>query len=92
MFGIEGTEIYRVDIQPYQDIAAQYGVGFMVSKFGTFGANVNWDNDVVGGSKFQWSNVTEESATVICQSGETCEYLINKELMDVFQKYTIGSA
>lgn len=126
---IDGAEIYRVDVQPYQDLAAQYSVGFMVSEFGTFGANVNWDNDVVvayhetvlkmlteqsigwcycelynavpnhltlmpvvGGSEFQWSNATEESETVICESGETCEYLINKELMDVFQKYTIESA
>lgn len=126
---IDAAEIYRVDVKPYQDIAAQYGVGFMVNEFGIFGANVDWDNDVVaayhdtvlgmleeqnipwcycelynavpnhltlmpvvGGSEFQWSNATEESETVICESGETCEYLINKELMDVFQKYTIESA
>ena len=118
---IDGTEIYRVDVQPYQDIAAQYGVGFMVSEFGIFGANVNWANDVVvayhdtvlqmlteqnigwcycelynavpnhltlmpvvGGTEFQWSNATEESETVTCDGGETCEYLINRELMDVF--------
>ena len=122
---IDGTEIYRVDVQPYQDIAAQYGVGFMVSEFGIFGANVNWANDVVvayhdtvlqmlteqnigwcycelynavpnhltlmpvvGGTEFQWSNATEESETVTCDGGETCEYLINRELMDVFLKYT----
>lgn len=123
---VDGAEIYRMAVKPYQDIAAQYGVGFMVNEFGIFGANVNWDNDVVvayhdtvlqmlteqdigwcycelynavpnhltlmpvvGGTEFQWSNATEESATVICESGEICEYLINKELMDVFQKYTI---
>lgn len=122
---IDGAEIYRVDVQPYQDIAARYGVGFMVSEFGIFGANVHWDNDVVaayhetvlqmlteqnigwcccelynavpnhltlmpvvGGSEFQWSGATETAVTVTCESGETCQYLINKELMEVFQKYT----
>lgn len=123
---IDGAELYRVDVQPYQDIAAQYGVGFMVSEFGIFGANVNWDNDVVvayhdtvlqmlteqnigwcycelynavpnhltlmpvvGGTEFQWSNAAVESVTVTCESGETCEYLTNAELMDVFKQYTL---
>ena len=43
---------------------------------------------VVGGTEFQWSNATVESVTVTCDSGETCEYLVNQELMDVFRKYT----
>lgn len=123
---IDGAEIYRVDVKPYQDIAAQYGVGFMVNEFGIFGANVNWDNDVVvayhdtvlqmlteqnigwcycelynavpnhltlmpvvGGTEFQWSNAAVESVTVTCESGETCEYLTNAELMDVFKQYTL---
>lgn len=123
---IDGAELYRVDVQPYQDIAAQYGVGFMVSEFGIFGANVNWDNDVVvayhdtvlqmlteqnigwcycelynavpnhltlmpvvGGTEFQWSNAAVESVTVTCESGETCEYRTNAELMDVFKQYTL---
>ncbi len=123
---VDSAEIYRVDVKPYQDIAAQYGVGFMVNEFGVFGANVYWDNavvtsyhdtvlqmlteqnigwcycelynavpnhltlmPVVGGTEFQWSNATEESVTVTCESGEECEYLVNRELMDVFQKYTM---
>lgn len=123
---IDGAEIYRVDVKPYQDIAAQYGVGFMVNEFGIFGANVNWDNDVVvayhdtvlqmlseqnigwcycelynavpkhltlmpvvGGTEFQWRDATVESVTVTCESGETCEYLTNAELMDVFKQYTL---
>ncbi len=122
---IDGAEIYRVDVQPYQDIAAQYGVGFMVNEFGIFGANVNWDNSVVtayhetvlqmlteqnigwcycelynpvpkhltlmpvvGGTAFQWSNAAAEPVTVTCGSGEECVYLVNRELMDVFLKYT----
>ena len=123
---IDGAEIYRVDVKPYQDIAAQYGVGFMVNEFGIFGANVNWDNDVVvayhdtvlqmlteqdigwcycelynavpnhltlmpvvGGTEFQWSNTTKEAVTVTCESGEEWEYWINKELMEIFQQYTM---
>lgn len=40
-----------------------------------------------GGTEFQWSNATEEAVTVSCESGQTWEYLINKELMEVFQTY-----
>lgn len=123
---VDGAEIYRVAVKPYQNIAAQYGVGFMVNEFGIFGANVNWDNDVVvayhdtvlqmlteqdigwcycelyngvpnhltlmpvvGGSEFQWSNATKEAVTVTCESGEEWEYWINKELMEIFQQYTM---
>lgn len=122
---IDSAEIYLADVKPYQDIAAQHGVGFMVNEFGIFGNNVDWDIDVVaayhdtvlqmlteqnigwcycelynpvpkhlvlmpagGVTEFQWSNATEEAVTVICESGEEYEYLINRELMDVFQKYT----
>ena len=126
---VDGAEIYRVDVEPYQEIAARHGVGFMVSEFGVFGANVDWDNDVVvayhdtvlqilteqnigwcycelynavpnhlalmpavGGTKFQWRDAPVETVRVTCESGEECEYLINRELMDVFQKYTIEPA
>ena len=122
---IDGAEIYRVDVEPYQEIAARYGVGFMVNEFGIFGSNVYWDIGVVaayhdtvlqmlteqnigwcycelynsvpkhlvlmpagGVTEFQWSNATEESVTVTCESGERWEYIVNRELMDVFQKYT----
>ena len=44
---------------------------------------------VVGGTEFQWSNATVESVTVTCESGETCEYLTNAELMEVFKQYTL---
>lgn len=111
---------------PYQDIAVQYGIGFMVNEFGIFGANVYWDNDVVaayhdtllkmlteqdigwcycelynpvpnhlvlmpagGVTEFQWSNATVENVTVSCKSGKECEYLVNRELMDVFERYTM---
>ena len=123
---IDSAEIYLADVKPYQDIAAQYGVGFMVNEFGIFGSNVDWDIDVVaayhdtvlqmlteqnigwcycelynpvpkhlvlmpagGVTEFQWSNATEEPITVICESGEEWEYLINKELMEVFHQYTM---
>ena len=33
---IDSAEIYQADVKPYQDIAAQYGVGFMVNEFGIF--------------------------------------------------------
>ncbi len=123
---IDGMEIYRVDVKPYQDIAAQYGVGFMVNEFGIFGSNVYWDIGIVAayhdevlqmlteqnigwcycelystvpkflvlmpvleGEDFQWSNTTKEALTVTCDSGAKWEYWINKELMDVFKKYTM---
>lgn len=44
---------------------------------------------VVGGTEFQWQGATEEAVTVTCDSGETCEYLTNAELMDVFKQYTL---
>lgn len=44
---VEGEEIYRVDVKPYQDIAARYGVGFMVNEFGMFGCNIDWDSEIV---------------------------------------------
>ena len=44
---------------------------------------------VVGGTEFQWSNAAVESVTVTCESGETCEYRTNAELMDVFKQYTL---
>lgn len=123
---IDSAEIYLTNVKPYQDIAAQYGVGFMVNEFGIFGSNVDWDNNIVaayhdtvlqmlteqnigwcycelynpvprhlvlmpagGVTEFQWSNTTEEAVTVTCESGEEWEYLINKELMEVFHKYTM---
>ena len=123
---IDSAEIYQADVKPYQDIAAQYGVGFMVNEFGIFGNNVDWNINVVaayhdtvlqmlteqnigwcycelynpipkhlalmpagGVTEFQWSNTTEEAVTVTCESGEEWEYLINKELMEVFQQYTM---
>lgn len=123
---IDGAEIYQVDVKPYQDIAVQYGIGFMVNEFGIFGANVYWDNDVVaayhdtvlkmlteqdigwcycelynlvpnhlvlmpagGVTEFQWSNATVGNVTVSCKSGKECEYLVNRELMDVFERYTM---
>lgn len=126
---IDSAEIYLADVKPYQDIAAQYGVGFMVNEFGIFGNNVDWDIDVVaayhdavlqmlteqnigwcycelynpvpkhlalmpagGTTEFQWGNTTEKSVTVTCESGETCEYLINGELMEVFKQYTLQNS
>ena len=44
---IDGEEVYRVDIQPYQQIAEKYGVGFMVNEFGIFSVDVHWDVSVV---------------------------------------------
>ena len=44
---IDGAAIYQAAVKPYQDIAAQCGVGFMVNEFGIFGNNVDWDIDVV---------------------------------------------
>lgn len=44
---VDGEEIYRVDVKPYQDIAARYGVGFMVNEFGIFGNNIDWDSEIV---------------------------------------------
>lgn len=123
---IDSAEIYQADVKPYQDIAAQYGVGFMVNEFGIFGCNVDWDINVVaayhdtvlqmlteqnigwcycelynpiskhlvlmpagGVTEFQWSNTTKEAVTVTCESGEEWEYWINKELMEIFQQYTM---
>lgn len=123
---IDSAEIYLADVKPYQDIAEQYGVGFMVNEFGIFGSNVYWDIGVVaayhdtvlqmlteqnigwcycelyntvskhltllpagGATEFQWSNATEEAVTVTCESGESWEYIVNRELMDVFRKYTL---
>ena len=123
---IDSAEIYQADVKPYQDIAAQYGVGFMVNEFGIFGSNVDWDINVVaayhdtvlqmlteqnigwcycelynpiskhlvlmpagGVTEFQWSNTTKEAVTVTCESGEEWEYWINKELMEIFQQYTM---
>lgn len=43
---ITGEEIYNKAIQPYQKIAQQHGVGFMIGEFGIF-ANADWDIDVV---------------------------------------------
>ena len=122
---VDGDEIYQTDVKPYQDIAAKYGVGFMVNEFGIFGTNVNWDNDVVaayhdtvlqmlteqnigwcycelynpipnhltlmpvsGQTEFQWQNATKEAVTISCESGKEMEYWVNRELMDVFEKYT----
>ena len=123
---VDSNVIYQAAVKPYADIAAQYGVGFMVNEFGVFGNNVNWDIDVVaayhdtvlqmlteqdigwcycelynpvpkhltlmpagGITEFQWGNTSEEAVTVICESGEMWEYLLNRELMDVFRKYII---
>ena len=43
---VNGEEIYNKAIQPYQRIAQQHGVGFMIGEFGIF-ANADWDIDVV---------------------------------------------
>jgi hypothetical protein len=43
---LTGEDIYTHAIQPYQNIAQQHGVGFMIGEFGIF-ANANWDIDVV---------------------------------------------
>ncbi len=42
-----------------------------------------------GVTEFQWSNTTKEAVTVTCESGEEWEYWINKELMEIFQQYTM---
>lgn len=41
-----GEEIYNQAIRPYQEIAQQHDVGFMIGEFGIF-ANADWDIDVV---------------------------------------------
>lgn len=41
-----------------------------------------------GVTQFQWSGATEQPLTVTCESGEELEYIVNKELMEVFLKYT----
>ena len=43
----DAERIYQTAIEPYQKIAQQYGVGFMVNEFGMFGTNVYWDIDAV---------------------------------------------
>lgn len=39
--------IYREAIEPYQRIAEEYSVGFMVNEFGMYGTRVYWDIDTV---------------------------------------------
>ena len=39
--------IYKEAIEPYQKIAEQYEVGFMVNEFGMYGTSVYWDIDTV---------------------------------------------
>ena len=36
-------EIYEQIIRPVQEIAENYGVGFMLNEFGIFACNVGWD-------------------------------------------------
>ena len=43
----DSESIYRKAIEPYQKIAQQYDVGFMVNEFGMFGTLVHWDIDIV---------------------------------------------
>ena len=44
---IDGEGVYEADVKPYEDIAAKYGVGFMVNEFGIFCSKVYWDIGVV---------------------------------------------
>lgn len=44
---IDADYIYETKVKPYQDIAEEYGVGFMVNEFGMFGTKVYWDIDTV---------------------------------------------
>lgn len=39
--------IYEEAVKPYQEIAEQYGVGFMINEFGCFGTNAHWDINTV---------------------------------------------
>lgn len=39
---VSNEEIYRRAIEPYQEIAERYGVGFMIGEFGVF-AHADWD-------------------------------------------------
>lgn len=43
----DAESIYRKAIEPYQKIAQQYDVGFMVNEFGMFGTLVHWDINIV---------------------------------------------
>lgn len=43
----DAERIYRTSIEPYQKIAQQYDVGFMVNEFGMFGTLVHWDIGIV---------------------------------------------
>lgn len=122
---VDGAEIYRVEVQPWQELARRYGVGFMVNEFGVFGANVDWDNATVaayhdtvlgmltdqeigwcccelynpvpnhlvlmpagGASAFQWQGATLDPEPVSCASGARWTYQVNRELMEVFRRYT----
>ena len=44
---IDADYIYETKVKPYQDVAEQYGVGFMVNEFGMFGTGVYWDISTV---------------------------------------------
>lgn len=43
---LTGEEIYKKAIEPYEEIAKKYGVGFMIGEFGIF-AGADWDIGVV---------------------------------------------
>ena len=43
---VTGEQIYNKAIQPYQEIAQQHGVGFMIGEFGIF-AQADWDINIV---------------------------------------------
>ena len=58
--------IYKEAIEPYQKIAEQYDVGFMVNEFGMFGTSVHWDIDTVTAFHKTYLELLEEKNIPWC--------------------------
>lgn len=62
----DGEFIYKEAIEPYQKIAEQYGVGFMVNEFGMYGTSVYWDIDTVTAFHKTYLELLEEKNIPWC--------------------------